>query len=268
MEKEKKEMEYKTDLEKYFHANAGRLIHKWQHYFDIYDRHFSKFRGKEVVVLEIGVFQGGSLQMWKNYFGDKARIIGIDVNPECKKFEEENIEIYIGSQSDRSFWRELKSKIPDVDILIDDGGHTMNQQIVTFEEMYGKVKSNGVFLCEDLHTSYWLNFGGGYKRYNTFIEYSKNMIDKINAFHSKSPFLKVDKFTKSTDSLHYYDSILVIEKRERETPKDIMNGKMTNDYNWEVEKGVIESIKNLVRNIINNFFRLIGLNRGYYDYRS
>ena len=63
MEKEKKEMEYKTDLEQYFHANTGRLIHKWQHYFDIYDRHFSKFRGKEVVVLEIGVFQGGSLQM-------------------------------------------------------------------------------------------------------------------------------------------------------------------------------------------------------------
>ena len=162
----------------------------------------------------------------------------------------------------------MKSKIPDVDILIDDGGHTMNQQIVTFEEMYGKVKSNGVFLCEDLHTSYWSDFGGGYKRYNTFIEYSKNLIDKINAFHSKSPFLKVDKFTKSTDSLHYYDSILVIEKRERETPKDIMNGKMTNDYNWEVEKGVIESIKNLVRSIINITFRLFGLNRGYYDYRS
>ncbi|MBK6542804.1 MAG: hypothetical protein IPG10_16290 [Flavobacteriales bacterium] len=70
-----------NDLERYFHSNQGRLIHKWMHFFDVYDRHFARYRGKEVVILEIGVFQGGSLQMWKNYFGDKARIYGIDINP-------------------------------------------------------------------------------------------------------------------------------------------------------------------------------------------
>ncbi|MFP4369831.1 MAG: hypothetical protein ACLFR2_09645 [Candidatus Kapaibacterium sp.] len=61
-----------NDLEKYFRQNDARLIHKWNHYFDIYDRHFSKFRGKEIILLEIGVSHGGSLQMWKSYFGDKA----------------------------------------------------------------------------------------------------------------------------------------------------------------------------------------------------
>ena len=112
-----------SDLEKYFRNNTGRLIHKWNHYFDIYERHFNRFRNKEVVILEIGVSQGGSLQMWKNYFGGKAKIYGIDVNPSCKELEEENIKIFIGSQSDRKFLRGVKESIPKVDILIDDGGH-------------------------------------------------------------------------------------------------------------------------------------------------
>ncbi len=84
-----------TDLEVYFRKNDKRLIHKWAHYFDIYDRHFARFRDKEIVILEIGVSQGGSLQMWKDYFGPKAKIYGIDVNPQCKQLEEDNIKIFI-----------------------------------------------------------------------------------------------------------------------------------------------------------------------------
>ena len=99
-----------NDLEKYFHNNNNRLIHKWVHYFEIYERHFSRFRNKEIVIVEIGVFQGGSLQMWKNYFGDKAIIYGIDIDPRCKEFEEENIKILIGSQSDRNFLRTVCKK--------------------------------------------------------------------------------------------------------------------------------------------------------------
>jgi 23S rRNA U2552 (ribose-2'-O)-methylase RlmE/FtsJ len=89
-----------NDLEQYFRQNNDRLIYKWIHYFDIYERHFARFRNKEMTILEIGVSQGGSLQMWKNYFGPKAKIYGIDVNPKCKDLEEENIKIFIGSQSD------------------------------------------------------------------------------------------------------------------------------------------------------------------------
>ena len=83
-------------LELYFTENTGRLINKWQNYFDVYERYFAAFRDKEVVILEIGVFHGGSLQMWKSYFGDKAKIYGIDINPRCKELEEENIHIFIG----------------------------------------------------------------------------------------------------------------------------------------------------------------------------
>lgn len=213
-----------SDLEKYFRSNTGRLIHKCSHYFDIYERHFSRFRNKEVIIVEIGVSHGGSLQMWKNYFGPKAKIYGIDIDPRCKDFEEENIQIFIGSQSDREFLKSVIATIPKADIIIDDGGHTMKQQIVSYEELFGHVKDNGVYLVEDLHTSYWALFGGGHKRRNSFIEYSKNFIDSLNAFHSEQSSLKVNAFTKSVDSLHYYDSILVIEKTQRAAPVDESTG--------------------------------------------
>ena len=136
-----------NDLRKYFDNNTNRVIHKWEHYFEIYDRHFSAYRDKEIVILEIGVFQGGSLQMWKNYFGPKAKIYGIDIDPDCKKFEEENIEIFIGSQSDKKFLRKLKNEIPPIDILIDDGGHTMNQIKTSFLELFDQVKEDLTDRC-------------------------------------------------------------------------------------------------------------------------
>src|SRR5687768_8897784 len=97
-----------NDLERFFEANQGRYIHKWQHYFEVYDTYFARYRDTEVTVLEIGVSQGGSLQMWKHYFGKKAKIYGVDVNPACQALEEENISIFIGSQADRNVLRQLK----------------------------------------------------------------------------------------------------------------------------------------------------------------
>lgn len=213
-----------NDLERYVTENTGRLIHKWKHYFAIYDRHFSRFRGTDVHVVEIGIDQGGSLQMWKQYFGPKAKIFGVDINPYCKKLEEEGIEIFIGDQEDRTFLESLTQKIPKIDILIDDGGHSMKQQIATYEELFSHIDENGIYLCEDLHTSYCSGWGGGYRKRDTFIEYSKNFIDAINAWHTKSTKLHVTEFTKSVYSLHYYDSILVIEKKPIEKPFALKTG--------------------------------------------
>lgn len=214
-----------NELEKYFANNTGRVIHKWKHYFEIYDRHFSRFRNTDVTVVEFGVSHGGSLQMWKEYFGPKARIYGIDINPHCKNLEEERVTIFIGDQSDRNFLKSIPQFIPKIDILIDDGGHTMQQQINTYEELFSHIDENGVYLCEDLHTSYWPKWGGGYKKKGTFIEYSKQFIDLINAWHSIQPNrLAVTEFTKSAHSLHYYDSVLVIEKRKIENPSHSKTG--------------------------------------------
>ncbi|MFC4161611.1 class I SAM-dependent methyltransferase [Chitinimonas lacunae] len=203
-----------SDLFDYFSENEGRLIFKWLHYFEIYERHFSPYRDKEITFLEIGVFHGGSLQMWKNYFGPKARIVGVDINPFCKTYEEENIHIEIGSQEDREFLRELRDKYGPFDIVLDDGGHTMTQQVVSLQELYGHVKDNGIYMCEDLHTSYWRSFGGGYRNPFSFIEFAKTLIDEIHAWHSHdNESFQVTPFTRSAFGLHFYDSILAIEKR-------------------------------------------------------
>ncbi len=213
-------------LRQFFENNTANAIHKWMHYFDIYDRYFSKYRNKKPVVLEIGVFQGGSLRMWRDYFGADAEIYAIDINPLCKQFETPNTKIFIGSQDDRNFLQSVRKSIPPIDILIDDGGHTMQQQIVTFEELFSHVKEDGIYLCEDLHTSYWNNYGGGFKKKSTFIEYSKDFIDYINAWHSREKGLQVNDFTRSVYGLHYYDSILVIEKRKINPPETRMAGNL------------------------------------------
>ncbi|MBN2483700.1 MAG: class I SAM-dependent methyltransferase [Candidatus Omnitrophica bacterium] len=205
-------------LREYFEKNDKRLIHKWMHYFDIYHRHFARFCNRQPVVLEFGVSHGGSLQMWKEYFGPGARIYGVDIEPKCVHVQSDGVTVYIGDQQDRRFLRDLKSRIEPVDILIDDGGHTMKQQIVTFEEMYPAVKEPGIYLIEDLHTSYWKKYGGGLRKRRTFIEYSKRLIDYLNAWHIESRQVRVDDFTRSAYSMTYYDSVLVIEKAKMGPP--------------------------------------------------
>ena len=133
-------------------TRKGRGIFKWLHYFEIYDRHLAKFVGKDVHIVEIGVFSGGSLGMWHSYFGPRARITGVDIMPACKVYENEFTKIEIGDQSDRSFWKRFRDEYPPVDIVIDDGGHMSEQQMVTLEELLPHVSPGGVYICEDVHT--------------------------------------------------------------------------------------------------------------------
>lgn len=206
----------------WFTAHNGRRVFKWMHYLEIYHRHFSRFRGCSPVVLEIGVFDGGSLDMWRDYFGPGCRIYGVDVDERCQAYAGPDTTMIIGDQGDREFLGRLRQEVPKVDILIDDGGHRMHQQIATFEELYAHVSDEGIYLCEDMHTSYWQEFGGGYRNPGSFVEYSKRLIDQLSAWHSKDPAVfAVNDFTRSTYAMHYYDSVLVIEKQPRSEPRII-----------------------------------------------
>ena len=237
-----------NDLEQFFSQHEGRLIHKWKHYFEIYDHHFSRFRGQPVNILEFGVSQGGSMQMWKHYFGASAKVFGVDINPNFKQFEEPGVQIHIGDQGDRTFLRSLAKALPPIDILIDDGGHTMQQQIRTFEELFPLVAPRGVYLCEDLHTSYWREFGGGYRRSGTFIEYSKGFIDSLHAWHSREPRrLSVSDFTRAVHSVHYYDSVVAIEKRPTEPPTHRRVGEASFPDYVPPKPGVLARIKRRLR---------------------
>jgi hypothetical protein len=214
-----------------FEGHQGNLIHKWTHYFEIYDRHFGALAGKEVHLLEIGVSQGGSIQMWKQFFGPGLHYYGIDINPGCKQFEEENVKIFIGSQEDPAFLESVKKQMPDLDIFIDDGGHTMRQQILSFEHLFEKIKNNGIYLCEDNHTSYWFNFGGGMKRRGTYIEYVKNLIDVMHLWYAGSKTkIYNHRLKDKIFAIHIYDSIVVMEKRKVDAPKDVKAGNYTVGY--------------------------------------
>lgn len=208
-----------NDLEKYFNTMAKKPIHKWSNYFNIYDLHFDRFRGDPVNVLEIGIAGGGSLQMWKWYFGNKAKIFGVDIDEE-KLFKEARIKTFQCDQADRNALTELMTSLPTIDIVIDDGGHTMDQQITTFEVVYPFISSEGIYLCEDTHTSFYPEKGGGPDNKRTFIGLMKKYIDQLSAFHSRDMVPMTD-FTASTDGMHFYNSVVVIEKGIIETPAKI-----------------------------------------------
>jgi hypothetical protein len=207
-------------LTEYFYHSPGRRLDKWDHYFEIYHRHFAQFRGRSPVVLEVGVLHGGSIEMWHHYFGPGTHVVGIDIDPRCRSFEDKATTIFIGDQADRKFLAHVRENVPHIDILIDDGGHKMTEQITTFEELYPHIQPNGIYLCEDMHTSLWPEYGGGYRREGTFLECGKALVDRLYAWHSRdTAALAVDGFTMSTHSLHFYDSVLVLEKRPMQQPR-------------------------------------------------
>ncbi len=139
----------------------------------------------------------------------------------------------------------------------------MEQQITTFNVLFSHVKDDGVYLCEDLHTSYWLYFGGGYKRDGTFIEYSKNFIDQLNAFHSEQRQLIPNSFTRSVDSIHYYDSVLVIHKKKKSTPKNLISGEIS--FN---RKKVVNYRPNIKPYMEKKFLKIINKILRYFRIKS
>jgi len=216
-----------TLLRDLFYHHEGKLIHKWDHYFDVYEKYFSRYRGtgKKINILEIGIWHGGSMQLWKKYFGDKVHVYAIDVDAECKELEEDNTSIFIGSQSDPKFLQDVIKQLPELDIIIDDGGHTMEQQKCSFENLFLKLKDGGVYIIEDTHTSYWQEFKGGLKNSNSFIEYTKNYVDSLHDAHiANKKRLLVNEITRHIDCISYYDSMIVFEKKLRERPFHIRKG--------------------------------------------
>jgi len=232
-----------SKLRDFFYKNKKVFrSQKIDFYFDIYNRHFAKFIGRNPKLLEIGVDYGGSLEMWNHYFDGDCGIYGLDRSGKTrsKKIEKyhPNVTVNLGDQGSIEMWDEYKKTAPKFDIIIDDGGHTMDQQITTFECMYDHMTDDGVYLTEDVHTSYWGSHGGGLKTEGTFIEYAKGLTDKINAAHWDVNYRgKVEliadtpelDFTKKTRGIHFYDSVVVLERgrtddiKKKLTPVDATN---------------------------------------------
>jgi hypothetical protein len=195
-------------LRTYFdNVREGPGVWKWLHYFDVYHRHLHKFVDRPVSVVEIGIYSGGSLEMWRHYFGPGCRVHGVDIQPECKVYENDFTTVHIGDQADRRFWKRFRECVPTVDVLIDDGGHTPEQQVVTLEEMLPHLRPGGVYICEDV-------VGVG----NKFAAYAYALAEGFNNWRP-DPGRTVQNsrpsaFQAAIASVHLYPFVFVVEKRD------------------------------------------------------
>jgi hypothetical protein len=191
-----------SDLERYAEAHTeGPGIFKWLHYFDIYDRHLSRFRGQPVTLVEIGVAGGGSVGMWRDYLGPQAQIIGVDVDSECRRFAGENVEIVIGDQGNLAFWSSFLDEHGAIDIVIDDGGHLPEQQVVTLESLLAAIRPDGVYICEDIH--------GPMQPFHAYVDGLTRPLSSVGFANQDNP---ASGLQRQIASVHRYPLMTVIEK--------------------------------------------------------
>lgn len=214
-----------NDLLAFFeNKKVGAGIWKWRHYFDIYDRHLSRFRNTEAHILEIGVYSGGSLEMWRDYFGLQAHLYGIDIEDACRKYDGHvGAKVFIGDQGDRAFWRRFRQSVPRLDVLIDDGSHYPPHQMVTAEEILPHLQLGGVYICEDVH--------GGFNR---FASYVQGMAHKL----SDGDHGACTPFQAEVASIHQYPFMTVIEKNRESLQKYNLerHGSEWEHFWWEKEE--------------------------------
>jgi len=187
-------------------------VAKWDNYFPIYDRLFRTL-DENCSVVEIGVLGGGSLQLWRDALGDRAHIVGVDLNPQAKELESLGFDIVIGDGSKRETWQEIRSVVGSADLLIDDGGHTFESQI--FSVLFGLqvVKDGGYIVVEDVHTSYSGSLQWGTRRYS-FIRFAFRLVNEVNG---RSPVAKkrrrstFSQLCERIESVSFMESMLVIK---------------------------------------------------------
>ena len=201
-----------------YDQHVGFATGKYEHYLAIYDRYFLSFKNRPITIVEVGVGGGGSLQAWDKYFNGQAKVYGIDAAEKSYlNFDPKGqIKVIQGNQNDRDFWKRILPEIGKIDIFIDDGGHVSSEQIVTFEEVFPYLNNEGIYICEDVQTSYIPSepFYAGPKKTGTFIEYCKALIDVMNAWatEGQDDFQKTE-LTRVIHAVNFFTFLIIIEKK-------------------------------------------------------
>lgn len=211
-------------LKAFFGGEHPRPIYKWDHYFDIYHRHFARFLDRPVTMLEIGVYKGGSLDMWRDYFHDGSTIVGIDINRDCARFQDGNIQVRIGNQHDVAFLTAVTDEFGPFDIIVDDGSHIAADQITSFKTLYPRMAEDGVYLVEDTHAGLWPSFlrKNGSANFLSFCSQKVQELMQMTGqehlaerFHlpraDRTGEIPASDFNRTTRCIAFYDSVAVFE---------------------------------------------------------
>jgi hypothetical protein len=203
-----------------FFGQDGAIVDKWGQYLPAYERHFGPYVGSRVRFLEIGVAQGGSLDMWRRYLGPEATIFGIDIDPRAAGADRAEHPVRIGSQADPDFLGSVVREMGGIDVVLDDGSHKATHQRRSFEVLFPLLPDGGLYVVEDTHTSYWRReYRGGFRRRGTFIELAKDLVDGMHAWYYRRPPPGLGRLAKTeVESVCFYDSMVVITKRKHGRP--------------------------------------------------
>ena len=225
-----------SKLANVFMDHDGYLIDKWEQYLGIYEVELAPFVAddKPVSLLEIGVQNGGSLQVWRKYLPPGSCIVGIDIDPACGRLEfDENTHVYVADGTNQAALDQILGD-RTFDIIIDDGSHRSDHIISTYQALFHRVKGGGKFIIEDLHASYWSEYRGGFRTQGTAMEFLKGLVDGLNCDHfhdtGPTPRSEIDHlrdFGHSVARMTFYDSVAVIEflSVPRDTPyRQILSG--------------------------------------------
>ena len=211
-------------------------VHKWAHYLPTYEHVLAPRRFGPIRMVEIGVFRGGSLEMWRRYLHPDSIIIGIDIDPECKRFDDprRNIHVRIGSQADPDFLQRVADEFGPFDVILDDGSHVAGHMITTFQHMFGTLKDGGAYLVEDIHANYWLSYRDGPE---SFFDFTKHVLDAMHAHYpeirdeyelrvgnpQRRTSIEVPRLTTMLSSVEVFDSVVVFHKKHRDLPRSILH---------------------------------------------
>ena len=242
-----------SDLYKLYQNSPYRSV-KHSGYFQVYEQIFRNFIDSKFTFVEVGIHNGGSLFMWREFFGKDARIIGIDLNPKAKQFEKYGFEIFIGDQSSKKFWSNFYNEVGNIDILLDDGGHTYEQQIVSVVSSIDFINNNGMIVVEDTHTSYFKKFG--YPSRHTFINWAKKLIDNINS-RSEDVTVQNPIFKNIIHSIEFFESIVVFKvnkEKSLDSRPTSNDSKTLNFEDYRFHNSNYNKITNYFKNIEKNLY--------------
>ena len=163
----------------------GKVSNKWTLYLHEYDRLFVPYRDRPITLLEFGVQNGGSLEIWAEAFPNAICLIGCDINPDCGKliYDDKRITIMICDATMEDCKREILSKASTFDIIIDDGSHRSGDIVRSFWRYFTCLNESGVYVIEDMHCSYWQEFDGGLYHPYSSMAFFKCLTDIVNHEH-------------------------------------------------------------------------------------